>query len=49
VPVTTEVVRPGLRVSVLGLPSTPLYKTPEALRVVGPRAFGYKIPLVSLH
>lgn len=49
VPVTTEVVRPGLRVSVLGLPSTPLYKTPEALRVVGPRAFGYEIPLVSLH
>jgi hypothetical protein len=48
VPVTTEVVRPGLRVSVLGLPSTPLYRTPEALRVVGPRAFGYEIPVVFL-
>jgi DUF917 family protein len=47
-PVTTEVVRPGLRVDVLGLPSTPLYNTPEALRVVGPRAFGYEIPFVPL-
>jgi DUF917 family protein len=47
-PVTTEVVRPGLRVSVLGLPSSPLYQTPEALRVVGPQAFGYELPFVSL-
>jgi DUF917 family protein len=47
-PVTTEVVRPGLRVSVLGLRSSPLYHTPEALRVVGPRAFGYDLPYVSL-
>ncbi len=48
VPVTTEVVRPGLRVDILGLPSTPLYNTAEALRVVGPRAFGYEMPFVSL-
>jgi hypothetical protein len=48
IPVTTEVVRPGLRVDVLGLPSTSLYNTPEALHVVGPRAFGYEIPFVSL-
>ena len=34
-PVTTEVVRTGLRVSVLGLRSSPLYHTPEALRVSG--------------
>ena len=47
-PVTTEVVRPGLRVSVLGLPSSPLYHTPEALRVAGPQAFGYDLPFVSL-
>jgi DUF917 family protein len=47
-PVTTEVVRPGLRVSVLGLPSSPLYHTPDALRVVGPAAFGYDVPFVSL-
>jgi DUF917 family protein len=49
IPVTTEVVRPGLRVDVLGLPSTPLYNTPEALRVVGPPAFGYQLPFVSLN
>jgi DUF917 family protein len=47
-PITTEVVRLGLRVSILGLPSTPLYHTPEALRVVGPRAFGYDLPFVPL-
>ncbi|MFI5364707.1 MAG: hypothetical protein ACHQ4J_03710 [Candidatus Binatia bacterium] len=47
-PITTEVVRPGLRVSILGLRSTPLYHTPEALQVVGPRAFGYDFPFVPL-
>jgi DUF917 family protein len=47
-PVTTEVVRTGLRVSVLGLRSSPLHRTPEALRVAGPRAFGYDLPFVSL-
>jgi uncharacterized protein len=48
VPITTEVVRPGLRVSILGLRSTPLYHTRQALRVVGPRAFGYDVPFVGL-
>jgi DUF917 family protein len=47
-PLTTEVLRPGLRASVLGFPCTPLYRTPEALRVVGPAAFGYELPLVAL-
>ncbi|HXQ21774.1 MAG TPA: DUF917 domain-containing protein [Candidatus Acidoferrales bacterium] len=47
-PITTEVIRPGLRISVLGLPSTPLYHTLEALRVVGPQAFGYDVPFVPL-
>jgi DUF917 family protein len=47
-PITTEVVRSGLRVSILGLRSTPLYHTPEALQVVGPRAFGYDVPFVAL-
>ena len=48
-PVTTELIRPGLRVSVLGLTSSPLYRTEEALRVVGPKAFGYDIPFTPLH
>lgn len=47
-PVTTEVIRPGLRVTVLGVRSSPLYRTPEALRVVEPRAFGYDLPFVPL-
>lgn len=47
-PVTTEVLRPGLRISVLGLPCTALYRAPEALRVVEPRAFGYDLPFVGL-
>jgi DUF917 family protein len=40
-PVTTEVVRYGLRVAVLGIPAPGLLKTPEALAVIGPAAFGY--------
>ena len=40
-PVTTEIVRYGLRAAVLGIPAPPLLRTPEALAVVGPAAFGY--------
>ncbi|HLB48270.1 MAG TPA: DUF917 domain-containing protein [Anaerolineales bacterium] len=42
-PISTEETRYGLRVSVLGLPATPLFRTPEALAVIGPRAFGYDV------
>ena len=40
-PITTELLRYGLRVIVLGIPATEMLKTPEALAVVGPAAFGY--------
>lgn len=40
-PITTEVVRYGLRVVVLGIPAPVELKTPEALAVIGPAAFGY--------
>jgi uncharacterized protein len=40
-PVTTEVIRYGLRVAVLGIPAPKMLKSPEALEVVGPAAFGY--------
>lgn len=40
-PITTEVLRYGQRIAVLGLPVHPLMKTAEALDVVGPKAFGY--------
>ncbi len=40
-PITTEVLRYGQRVAVIGLPAHDLMKTPEAMAVVGPQAFGY--------
>ncbi len=45
---TTEVLRYGLRVTVLGIPAPPLLKTPEALAVIGPRAFGYDVAYAPL-
>jgi len=48
-PVTTEIVRYGLRVAVLGIPAPEMLKTPEALQVIGPAAFGYAdVPYVPL-
>jgi DUF917 family protein len=48
-PITTEIVRYGLRVVVLGIPAPEMLKTPEALAVVGPGAFGYPdVPYVPL-
>lgn len=40
-PISTESLRYGLRVAVLGIPAPRLIATPEALEVVGPAAFGY--------
>ena len=40
-PVTTELVRYGLRVTILGFPAPSLWTTPEGLAVAGPEAFGY--------
>ncbi|MEO1223318.1 MAG: DUF917 domain-containing protein [Pseudomonadota bacterium] len=40
-PITTELLRYGQRVAVLAMPAHPLMKSPEALKVVGPEAFGY--------
>jgi DUF917 family protein len=40
-PITTEIVRYGLRVAVLGIPAPAQLRTPAALAVVGPAAFGY--------
>jgi DUF917 family protein len=48
IPVSTDILRPGLRITVLGLPASPLLKTPAALKSVGPGAFGYSRPYVSL-
>src|SRR5918996_58999 len=48
-PITTEIVRYGLRVVVLGIPAPEMLKTPEALQFIGPEAFGYDgVPYVPL-
>ncbi|MFM9107283.1 MAG: DUF917 domain-containing protein [Chloroflexota bacterium] len=40
-PITTEIVRYGLRVVVTAIPAPEMLKTPEALAIIGPAAFGY--------
>jgi hypothetical protein len=40
--VGTEELRYGLRLALLHLPAHPLLRSPEALAVVGPHAFGYQ-------
>lgn len=42
-PVTTEMVKYGLSVHVLGLPCAPIWRTPEAIALVGPRYFGLDV------
>ncbi|MDE2857952.1 MAG: DUF917 domain-containing protein [Chloroflexota bacterium] len=42
-PVTTELLRYGTRVAVIAVPAPPQLKTPTALEVVGPAAFGYDV------
>lgn len=42
-PITTELLRYGYRVTVLGIPCDPKMATPQALRYVSPRSFGYEI------
>ncbi|WP_102380252.1 DUF917 domain-containing protein [Raoultibacter timonensis] len=42
-PVTTEGLKYGARVVVVGMPCAPQWRTPEGLAVVGPRAFGYDV------
>jgi len=46
-PITTEMLRYGQRVAVIGLPAHDLLKTPKALEIVGPKAFGY--PELAFH
>lgn len=48
-PITTELLRYGLRVAVLGIPAPVEIKTPRALEVVGPAAFGYPdVPFIPM-
>jgi DUF917 family protein len=47
-PITTEEVRYGNRVAVLGLPCDHRWRTPAGLAVVGPRAFGYDLDYLPI-
>jgi uncharacterized protein len=47
-PITTEVVRYGLRATVLGMPAPPQLTTEQALQHVAPAAFGYDLPYIPL-
>ena len=47
-PITTEVVRYGVRATILGIPAPAQLTTAQALRFVGPPAFGYDLPYVPI-
>jgi uncharacterized protein len=47
-PITTEHLRYGMRVAVIGLPCHPAWRESEALKLVHPRYFGYEIEYVSV-
>lgn len=47
-PLTTEGMRYGLRVHVVGIPASPIWWRPEALPLVEPRAFGYDIDPIRM-
>ncbi len=47
-PITTERLRYGLRVAVIGIPCDPKWRTEEGLKVVGPKYFGYNIDYVPI-
>ncbi len=47
-PITTEGLRYGFRVTVLGIPCNEKWRTPEGLDLVGPRYFGYDIDWVPV-
>jgi hypothetical protein len=47
-PITTEAMRYGYRVAVIAIPCTPKWRTPEGLKLVGPRYFGYEVDYVPV-
>ena len=47
-PITTEMLRHGQRVTVMGVAVPPMMRTPEALEVFGPKAFGIDVPFMPV-
>lgn len=46
--ITTEHLRYGFRVAVIGIPCDPKWRTPEGIALAGPRYFGYDIDYVPI-
>ena len=47
-PITTETLRYGQRVTVMGVAVPPIMRTPEALAVFGPAGFGIEAPFTPI-
>lgn len=47
-PVTTENIRYGFRVTILGIPCDPQWRTPAGVELGGPRHFGYDVDFVPV-
>jgi hypothetical protein len=47
-PVTTEALRYGYRVEVIGIPCDPRFRSPEGLKLVGARYFGYDFDFIPV-
>ncbi len=47
-PITTEVLKYGQRVCVLGISAAPIMRSPEALAAWGPKAFGLNVPFTPI-
>lgn len=48
IPVTTDALKYGKRVLVVGLPCDPVWRTPGGIALAGPRWFGYDVDYVPL-
>lgn len=47
-PITTEGLRYGRRITVIGLPCFPAWRTDAGLKLVGPRYFGYDVDYIPI-
>lgn len=47
-PVTTDMVKYGLSVNVLGLPCDPIWRSEKGLELVGPKYFGLDVPYIPI-
>jgi DUF917 family protein len=47
-PITTENLRYGFRVTVIGIPCDPKWRTPAGLALAGPGHWGYDVPFIPV-